>query len=137
MSNAFQRIADAMSKVVHRIDAPLVASLMMLGEFNAIQHRIAHHDKRRRHVDFSAQTGFTLFKTAGTHFSNSARFSSTLRSRNGLFTRRGQRTAVFTDLLRRQLINVGRAFIDQLDRIGVQLVKVIGGVANIARPVKA
>ncbi|CNT75841.1 Uncharacterised protein [Salmonella enterica subsp. enterica serovar Bovismorbificans] len=68
MSNAFQRIADAMSKVVHRIDAPLVASLMMLGEFNAIQHRIAHHDKRRRHVDFSAQTGFTLFKTAGTHF---------------------------------------------------------------------
>ncbi len=44
-----------------------------------------------------------------------------------------QRTAVFADSVRRQLINVGR-LIDQLDRIGVQL-SAIGGEANIARPV--
>ncbi|MNL23162.1 hypothetical protein D3C87_1445310 [compost metagenome] len=44
--NAFQRIADAVGEVVHRVDAPLVASLVVLGKFNAIQHRIAHHDER-------------------------------------------------------------------------------------------
>ena len=37
MGNAFQRIADAVGEVVHRVDAPLVASLMMLSELNAVQ----------------------------------------------------------------------------------------------------
>ena len=46
VGNAFQRIADAVGEVVHRVDAPLVASLVVFSKFNAVQHRIAHHDKR-------------------------------------------------------------------------------------------
>jgi hypothetical protein len=84
VGNAFQRIADAVGEVVHRVDAPLVAGLMMFGKLNAVQHRIAHHDKRRRHIDFGAQAGPSS-KPPARIFSNSARFSSTLRSRYGLF----------------------------------------------------
>ncbi len=32
MSNAFQRIADAVSKVVHRVDAPLAAGLVVFSK---------------------------------------------------------------------------------------------------------
>ena len=44
--------------------------------------------------------------------------------------------AVFADLFRRQFINVRQAFIDQFDRIGVELIKIIGGVTDVTRPVK-
>ena len=44
--NTFQGIADAVGEVVHRVDAPLVASLVVFSKFNTVQHRIAHHDKR-------------------------------------------------------------------------------------------
>jgi beta-glucosidase/6-phospho-beta-glucosidase/beta-galactosidase len=58
--NAFQRIANAVGEVVHRVDAPLAAGLVVIGKFNTVQHRIAHHDKRRSHIDFGTQTGFAL-----------------------------------------------------------------------------
>ena len=68
MRDAFQRIADAVGKVVHRVDAPLIAGLVVFSELNTVQHRIAHHDKRRSHIDFRTQAGFTFFKTTVTHF---------------------------------------------------------------------
>ena len=101
MRNAFQRIADAVGKIVHRVDAPLVAGLVVFGELNAVQHRIAHHDKRRRHIDFRAQAGFTFFKATGTHFFEQRQvlFDATIAVR-AIFARLSQRAAVFTDFVR-------------------------------------
>ncbi len=101
MRNAFQRIADAVGKIVHRVDAPLVAGLVVFGELNTVQHRITHHDKRRSHIDFRAQAGFTFFKTTGTHFFEQCQvlFDATIAER-AVFTWLRQSAAVFADLLR-------------------------------------
>ncbi len=122
---------DAVGKVVHRVDAPLVASLVVFSKLNAVQHRIAHHDKRRSHVDLRTQAGFTFFKTAGTHFLEQRQvlFNAAVAVR-AVFTRLRQGAAVFADLFRCQFINVRQAFIDQFDRIGVELIKIIGGVTG-------
>ena len=135
--NTFQGIADAVGEVVHRVDAPLVASLVVFSKLNAVQHRIAHHDKRRSHVDLRTQAGFTFFKTAGTHFLEQRQvlFNAAVAVR-AVFTRLRQGAAVFADLFRCQFINVRQAFIDQFDRIGVELIKIIGGVTDVTRPVK-
>ncbi|CCJ97352.1 hypothetical protein BN130_3945 [Cronobacter malonaticus 507] len=102
MGDAFQRIGDAVGEVVHRVDAPFVARLVMFGEFNAIQHRVTHHDKRRRHINFRAQARFALFKPTGTHFLKQRQvFFHTAIAERAVFARCGQRAAVFADLLRR------------------------------------
>ena len=101
MRNAFQRIADAVGKVVHRVNAPLVAGLMVFGELNAVQHRIAHHDKRRSHIDFRTQAGLTFFKATGTHFFEQRQvlFNATIAVR-AVFTWLSQRATVFADFVR-------------------------------------
>src|SRR5690606_31139061 len=123
VGNAFQRIADAVGEVVHRVDAPLAAGLVVIGKLNAVQHRVTHHDKRRSHIDFGAQTGFTLFEATGTHFFKQRKvlFHAAIAVR-AVFTRRGQRAAVFADFVSGKLVNVGQAFVDQLNGVGVQLV---------------
>ncbi|MNT72077.1 hypothetical protein D3C72_2106420 [compost metagenome] len=127
-----------MGEVVHRVDAPLVAGLVVFGKFNAIQHRIAHHDERRRHIDFRTQTGFTFLEATGTHFFEQCEvlFDAAIAER-AVFARRSQRATVFADFICRQLIYVGQAFVDQFNRVGVQLIKIVRGVADIARPAEA
>ena len=136
--NAFQRIADAVRKVVHRVDAPLVAGLMVFRKLNAVQHRIAHHDERRRHVDFGTQARFAFFEATGTHFFKQRKvlFHAAIAER-AVFARRGQRTAIFTDFISRQFVNIRQTLVDQFNRVGVQLIKIVRGVADIARPVEA
>ena len=53
--DAFDVIAQAMREVVHRIDAPFVAGVMMRGVPDAVEQRIAQPDVGRRHVDLRAQ----------------------------------------------------------------------------------
>ncbi|MNT06756.1 hypothetical protein D3C72_1414370 [compost metagenome] len=45
MGDPFQRIGNAVGEIVHRVDAPLVAGLVVFSKFDAVQHRIAHHNK--------------------------------------------------------------------------------------------
>ena len=101
VGDPFQRIADAVGKVVHRVDAPLASGLVMVGKLNAVQHRIAHHDKRRGHVDFRAQAGFTFGKSTAAHFFKQRQvlFHAAIAVR-AIFTRLFQRAAVLTDLFR-------------------------------------
>ena len=137
VGNAFQRIADAVGEVVHRVDAPLVAGLMMLSELNAVQHRIAHHDERRRHIDLRAQAGLALFEAAAAHFFEQRQvFFHAAVAIRAVLTRRFQGAAIFTNFIRREFINIGQAFVDQLNRILMQLIKVVRRVANVPGPVE-
>ena len=124
--NAFQRIADAVGEVVHRVDAPLVTGLVVFSELNAVQHRIAHHDERRRHIDFGTQTRFTFFEATGTHFFKQRQvlFHATIAER-AVFTRLSQRTAVFTDFVSRQFVDVCQTFVNQFNRVGIQLIEIV------------
>ena len=62
-----QRVRLAVREVVHRINAPLVAGAVMRRMQNAIHHRIAHVQIRRRHVDLGAQGTRAVGKFALPH----------------------------------------------------------------------
>ncbi|MNC04138.1 hypothetical protein D3C75_515710 [compost metagenome] len=66
--NAFQRIRNAVGEVVHRVDAPLAAGLVVVGKLDTVNNRIAHDDKRRSHVDFRTQARSPFSKLTVTHF---------------------------------------------------------------------
>ena len=55
MRNAFNRVGDRVREILHRIDAALVARVLMTHMANTIQSRIAQIHIRRSHVDFGAE----------------------------------------------------------------------------------
>jgi hypothetical protein len=72
---------------VHRVDAPLVAGVVVLGMAHAVDGRVAQIDVGRGHVDLGAQHGGAIGQLAvASSRRKRARFSATVRSRKGLFT---------------------------------------------------
>ncbi len=67
MGDSFDVVAQGMGAIVHRINAPFVAGLMMLGVPDAIEHRIAQPHVRRAHVDLRPQGARAIGKLAGFH----------------------------------------------------------------------
>ena len=137
MCNPFQGIRNAVSKIVHRVDAPFVARLVMFSKLDTIQNRIAHNNERRSHVDLGAQARCALGKLAVTHFFEQSQilFNAAVTVR-AIFTRRRQGATVFTDLLRSQLINISQALSNQFYRVLVQLIEVVGGITHCATPLE-
>ena len=127
MGDPFQRIGNAVGEVVHRVDAPLVAGLMVLSKLDTVDNRIAHHDERRGHVDFGTQTRATFGKLTIFHLLEQRQvlFYAAITIR-AVFTRLSQGAAVFAHLLSSQLIHIRQTFLDQLNRILMQLIKIVG-----------
>ncbi len=61
------RIGLPVCKVVHGINAPLAAGAVMLGVQDAVHHRIAHVQVRRRHVDLCTEHTRSVRKLAFAH----------------------------------------------------------------------
>ena len=64
MGHAFNVVAQTMSKVIHRIDAPGIAGMMMLGVPDAVKQWIAQPNVWRGHVDLSAKSAGPVWKLA-------------------------------------------------------------------------
>jgi hypothetical protein len=137
VGNAFQRIADAVGEVVHRVDAPLVAGLVVFSELNAVQHRIAHHDERRRHIDFGTQAGFAFFEATGTHFFKQRQVLFHAAIADGLFYPARSAYRGIHGFRRQTVRQHTPDLVDQFNRVGKQLIEIVRGVADIARPVEA
>ena len=99
-----------MREVVHRIDAPGVAGAVMVRAPDAVEHRIAHVDVRRRHVDLGAQHVRAVLELAGAHAREEV---EVLLDRpvavRALAAGLGQRAAVLADLLGAEAVDVGLA----------------------------
>src|SRR3546814_16084006 len=54
MSNAFDAVTLSVSKIIHRVYAPFVASAMMLCIFDAIHQRVAQLNIRTEHISSEA-----------------------------------------------------------------------------------
>src|SRR6201990_1435850 len=67
MRDVLERIRNAVRVVVHRIHAPGVAGAVVMREADAVQHRVAHIEVRRRHVDLRAQHVLAFLELAGLH----------------------------------------------------------------------
>ena len=129
VGDAFDVIAQAMGEIVHRINAPLVAGVMMLGVPDPVEHRVAQPDVGRRHVDLRAQRAGAVGKLAGFHarkkvevFLDGAIAKRHLLSPGARDIRRCLRAS---DRRRRLCL------LDELDREFVELVEIVGGVERL------
>ena len=67
MGDAFERILDRVREGVHRVDAILVAGVVMGGVADAVDRRIAQVDVGRRHVDLCPQDMRAVGELASLH----------------------------------------------------------------------
>src|SRR5207237_8846835 len=92
-----------MRPIVHRIDAPLVASLMVLSVPDAVEHWVAQPDVGRTHIDLRTQGPRALGKFARFHAPKKIKV---LLGRPIAATAFLDEPAVFVHLLRLQVISV-------------------------------
>ncbi len=55
VGDALDRVRQGMCKIVHRVDAPAVLGAVVSRMLDAVEHRVAQVEVRRRHVDFRTQ----------------------------------------------------------------------------------
>ncbi len=67
VGDVLERVLQRMGEVIHRIDAPGVAGVVVLGVHDPIEHRIAQVHVGRRHVDLGAQHALAFLELAGPH----------------------------------------------------------------------
>ncbi len=111
VGDAFEVIAQAMREIVERINAPLVAGVMMRGVPDAIEDRIAQPHVRRLHVDLGAQGARAVGKFARFHAREQIEvfFDRAIAKRSIL-----AEPAIFVGLSRRHVADVGLAFAHEL-----------------------
>ncbi len=132
--DAFDVIAQAMREIIHRINAPFRAGVMMFGVADAIKHRVAQPDVRRRHVNLRAQRARAVGKFAGLHAAEQIEifFRRAIAERR-IFSRTIRRAAIKFHVRRRQIADEGLARFDQLLRVIVNLVEIIARVKRFER----
>ena len=111
--DAFDVIAQAMGEVIHRVDAPFAAGVMMFGVADAVEQRVAHPDVRRGHVNLRAERAFAVGKLAVLHAREQIEvfLDAAVAERAFLGV-----AAVFVGFVRRQIADVGLAFFDRARR---------------------
>jgi hypothetical protein len=56
-----------MGEIVHRVNRPLIASAVMHGMPNPVEHGVPHPDIGRLHIDLGAKRAMTVGKFARAH----------------------------------------------------------------------
>ena len=127
-----------MGVVVHGIDAPLVTGLVVVGFLDAVDHRVAHVDVGRRHVDLHPQHGFALIQFAGAHvFEAGQIFLHAAAAERAVLAGIFQGAAVFADLVGGEFVHIGLALFDQVNGVVVERIEIVGGVTDISIPGEA
>ena len=105
---------------------------------DAVHHRVAQVEVRRRHVDLGAQRARAVGELAGAHALEQVEvlLDGAVAVR-AFLAGLGQRAAVLADLLGGQVADVRLARLDQLHGPVVELVEVVGGVEEAVVPVEA
>ena len=69
MSHMLDRIFQRMGEIIHRVDAPRAASIVMVRVQDAVEHRIAHVHVRGCKPDFCPQHRLAFLKFSTPHCS--------------------------------------------------------------------
>ena len=127
-----------MRVVVHRVDAPFVAGVVVMGAADTVDDGVAHIDVARCHVDFQTQGFAAVGKLAVFHACEQVEvfFFGAVAVR-AVLARFSQRAAVFAHLFGRQIIDIRLAVFDQIDGVVIQLVEIIGSETRLACPMEA
>ncbi len=138
MRDAFDGVRLPVGEVVARVNAPLVAGLVMMGVTDAVEDRVAQVDVRRRHVDLGAQRAGAVGELAAPHAGEQVEvlLDAALAER-AVLARFGQAAAVGAHLLGIEVANEGLAGLDQMNRPLVQLIEIVGGIVLLTGPLEA
>ena len=138
MGNALDGILDGMCKIVHRIDTPFISGIVMCHVRHTINNRISHVHIWACHIDSGAQNLFAVGIFARFHlFKQSEVFFYASLCTGIHLAGLGQRTAVFTDLIRGKIRNVSFAFLNQLYSALIHLVEIVGCKEQSVLPVSS
>ena len=121
-------ILDGMRIVVHRIDAPRIACIVVMHMRHSVQDRIPHVHIGTGHIDLGAECLLAVRKLAVLHAFKEIQIllyaAVSVRIIDAGFL---ERSAVLSHLLGCQVRDVGFSFFDQFDRDLIHLFKVVGG----------
>ena len=117
MRDVFNCIALTVSKVIHGIDAPLVAGAMVVGMFDSVNDRITHVHILMRHVDLRPKN---LLSVAISSFFHFLKKRAVLLNGSGairtIFSRLRRCTFQRSDLLCSTVIYICQSFADEIQR---------------------
>ena len=131
--DALERVADGVRKVVHRVDAPLVARAVMRGVLDAVDGGVAQVDIGGGHVDLRAQHAGALRELAVLHAQEEVHVLLGRAVAVGrVFARLLERAAVGADFLLGEVVHIREAAADEVERELVDLVVLLGGVVDVA-----
>src|SRR5579864_5924401 len=132
MRDVFERVRNAVRVVVHRIHAPLVAGAIVMRKADPVDHRVAHVEVRRRHVDLRAQHVLAFLELARFHATEQVevllRRALTERRRRA---RLGGGAAVRAHLFSGLAVHIRLAALDQQFGEFVELVVVVAGEIEV------
>ena len=124
--DALEVIAQAMGEVIHRVDAPFAAGVMVFRVANAVEDGIAQPNIRRRHVNFGAQCARAVGKLAVLHPREKVEiFSNGTIAERAVFAGTVGDAAVFVHVLGRKIADVGFGLFEESDGVLIELVEVV------------
>ena len=143
VGDVLQRVLNRVREGVHRVDAPLVAGVVVLCMAHAVDSGVTQVDVGRSHVDLGAQHGSAIGQQAGLHVGKALQvFGHAAIAEGAVDAGTGEVAAVGLHVVGRLLVHVGQALLDQVDRTAVHEVEVVAGEVQVVAaagifPVKA
>ena len=125
MRNTLKSILNRVSKVIHRINAPLVACSVMLESVNSVDNRITHIKVTRRKVNLCTESHFAVLKFAVFHSLKQIKafFYRTVTIRT--LCRSLCVASVFSHLVGSKLANICKSLFDKLNGKFIHLIKIL------------
>ena len=128
VGDLLQRVLDGVREGVHGVDGPLVAGVVVRGVADAVDGRVAQVDVGAGHVDFCAQDHSAIPMLALRHLAKTLEgFCGRAVTEGAVDAGRAEVAAVRAHLLRRLLVDVGVAGLDQIFGRAVHEVEVVAG----------
>ena len=138
MGDLLERVFQRMREVIHRINAPGLAGIVMRRVHDAVKHRIAHVHVRRCHVDLCPQDTLTLLEFTTAHlFKQCEILLNRAITISGMRSGSGEIATLDPHFLGRLVFHIGLAGLDQMHCAFMEKPKVIAREIEIIAPIKA
>ena len=132
VGDALQVVAQAMGEIVHRINAPFAAGMMMLGVADAVEDGIAHPDVGGGHVDFGPQRARAIGKFARLHpLEKVEGFLDAAFAPGALLAGAVRRAAIGVGVFGGKIADVGLALLNQGNGVLIDFIEIIRGVKRL------
>src|SRR5215217_4629223 len=132
MGNCFYAVALSVRKIIHWINAPLIAGPMVMGMFDSVDDWITHQHIRAGHVDQGTQGTYAICKLSCLHSAEKIKiFCYAAASERAVFAGFCWCSFKFGDLVGSAVVYIGQSFFYQRNRIIIKRIEVIGSIKLI------